>query len=219
MNRVTYKDIQKNVLNRINAKEWGPGNLIPNEEILAHQLGCSRATVNRALRELAQAGVIDRKRKGGTRVSISPIRKALFDIPIIRKEVENKGNSYSFEVLSSKKSILNKTDGLTMETIHRSNGSPYVFEQRWVNLKIASGLAKLDLNSISINEWLVTNIPISTGTISFSAEHASEKERTLFNTHSNNALLIINRQTFITRELVTKVRLSYPPGHKIETTI
>jgi GntR family histidine utilization transcriptional repressor len=99
MNRVTYKDIQKNVLNRINAKEWGPGNLIPNEEILAHQLGCSRATVNRALRELAQAGVIDRKRKGGTRVSISPIRKALFDIPIIRKEVENKGNSYSFEIL------------------------------------------------------------------------------------------------------------------------
>ena len=47
MNRVTYKDIQKNVLNRINAKEWGPGNLIPNEEILAHQLGCSRATVNK----------------------------------------------------------------------------------------------------------------------------------------------------------------------------
>ena len=106
-----------------------------------------------------------------------------------------------------------------METIHRSNGSPYVFEQRWVNLKIASGLAKLDLNSISINEWLVTNIPISTGTISFSAEHASEKERTLFNTHLNNALLIINRQTFISRELVTKVRLSYPSGHKIETTI
>jgi GntR family histidine utilization transcriptional repressor len=219
MSRVTYQDIQKNVLNRINMKEWEPGDLIPNEEILATQLGCARATVNRALRELAQAGVIDRKRKGGTRVSISPIRKALFDIPIIRKEVENKGYIYSFKILSTKKSILNKIDGLSVETVHKSNGVPYAFEQRWVNLKIAPGIIKLDLNSISINEWLVTNIPISTGTISFSSSHASEKERTLFDTHSNNALLIMNRETFITQELVTKVRLSYPPGHKIETTI
>ena len=219
MTRVTYKDIQKDVLNRINAKEWEPGDLIPNEEILANQLGCARATVNRALRELAQAGVIDRKRKGGTRVSISPIRKALFDIPIIRKEVENKGNIYTFEILSSKKSILNKTNGLSVETIHKSNGLPYVFEQRWVNLKIASGLSKLDLNSISINEWLVANIPISTGTISFSAEHASKIEHRLFSTHSNRALLIVNRKTFITQELITKVRFSYPPGHKIKTTI
>ena len=29
MNRVTYKNIQKDVLNRINTKEWEPGDLIP----------------------------------------------------------------------------------------------------------------------------------------------------------------------------------------------
>ena len=107
MNRVTYQDIQRDVLDRIKSREWEPGDLIPNEETLADTLGCARATVNRALRELAQAGIIDRKRKGGTRVSISPIRKALFDIPIIRKEIENKGNKYSFEILSEKKTRLN----------------------------------------------------------------------------------------------------------------
>ena len=106
MNRVTYQDIQRDVLDRIKSREWEPGDLIPNEETLADTLGCARATVNRALRELAQAGIIDRKRKGGTRVSISPIRKALFDIPIIRKEIENKGNKYSFEILSEKKNTL-----------------------------------------------------------------------------------------------------------------
>ena len=96
MNRVTYQDIQRDVLDRIKSREWEPGDLIPNEETLADTLGCARATVNRALRELAQAGIIDRKRKGGTRVSISPIRKALFDIPIIRKEIEYKGYKYFF---------------------------------------------------------------------------------------------------------------------------
>ena len=219
MNRVTYQDIQRDVLDRIKSREWEPGDLIPNEETLADTLGCARATVNRALRELAQAGIIDRKRKGGTRVSISPIRKALFDIPIIRKEIENKGNKYSFEILSEKKTRLNKIDGLSVETIHKSNDVPYAFEQRWVSLKIASGLKKLDLKTISINEWLVANIPISTGTISFCAESASEKERKLFNISSNNALLIVNRETFSTEDLVTKVRLSYPPGHKIKTIL
>ncbi len=219
MNRVTYKNIQKDVLNRINTKEWEPGALIPNEEILAHQFGCARATVNRALRELALAGVIDRKRKGGTRVSISPIRKALFDIPIIRKEVENNGNLYSFTILSTKKRILNKIEGLAVETVHKSNETPYAFEQRWVSLKIAPGLRKLNLNSVSINEWLVANIPISKGTISFCSDTASERESSLFNTHLDNALLIVNRKTFINQELVTKVRLSYSPGHKIETAI
>lgn len=219
MNRVTYQDIQRNVLDRIKSKEWEPGDLIPNEKTLADSLGCARATVNRALRELAQAGVINRKRKGGTRISVSPTRKALFDIPIIRKEIENKGNQYSFKIVSKKKMRFNNTDGLSVETIHKSNHLPYAFEKRWVSLKIAVGLDKVDLDTISINEWLVTNIPISTGTISFCAETASEKENKLFNLKSNKALLIVNRETFITEDLVTKVRLSYPPAHKIKTKI
>jgi GntR family transcriptional regulator, histidine utilization repressor len=47
-------------------------------------LGCARATVNRALRDLAEAGLLERRRKGGTRVPLTPVRKATFEIAIIR---------------------------------------------------------------------------------------------------------------------------------------
>ena len=69
---------------------WKPGELIPNEADLAIEFGCARATVNRALRALAETGILDRRRKAGTRVALHPVRKVTLEIPIIRHEVEQK---------------------------------------------------------------------------------------------------------------------------------
>ncbi len=48
--------------------------VLPRDEDQAADLGCSRATVQRAMQELAAAGRIDRRRKGGTQVRQSPVR-------------------------------------------------------------------------------------------------------------------------------------------------
>ena len=61
---------------RIYTREWEPGQSIPNEADLAIELGCARFTVNRALRTLAEVGLIDLRRRGGTRVALHPVRKA-----------------------------------------------------------------------------------------------------------------------------------------------
>ena len=63
---------------------------MPGEVDLAEEFGCARATVNRAMRELADEGFIDRKRKAGTRIKSSPTRHAKFAIPLIRDEIEKK---------------------------------------------------------------------------------------------------------------------------------
>ncbi|MCY0152430.1 GntR family transcriptional regulator [Hoeflea alexandrii] len=55
--------MQAEVLRRINAREWKPGDFIPNESELSVEFGCARATVNRALRGLAESGLLDRRRK------------------------------------------------------------------------------------------------------------------------------------------------------------
>ena len=49
---------------------WKQGCLITVEAALAKEFGCARATVNRVLRELAQEGILERRRKAGTRVVI-----------------------------------------------------------------------------------------------------------------------------------------------------
>ena len=43
---------------RIYTREWQPGQSIPNEADLAVEFRCARVTVNRALRTLADAGLL-----------------------------------------------------------------------------------------------------------------------------------------------------------------
>lgn len=59
------------MLNRIRNGTWPEGGLIPTEAELAAEFGCARAT-NRALQALAQSGVLERRRKVGTRVVSHP---------------------------------------------------------------------------------------------------------------------------------------------------
>ena len=87
--RISYQDIKALALKRIRNKTWPPGSIMPGEVDLAEEFGCARATVNRAMRELADEGFIDRKRKAGTRIKSSPTRHAKFAIPLIRDEIEN----------------------------------------------------------------------------------------------------------------------------------
>ena len=96
----SWQAIQAEVLQRIRNRQWPPGELIPNEADLAEEFGCARATVNRALRELAEAGYLDRRRKAGTRVALNPVRKATLEIPVIHHEVEARGGVYGYALIS-----------------------------------------------------------------------------------------------------------------------
>jgi len=79
-----WQGVREEVLRRIHARVWAPGDLLPTETELAAEFGCARTTVNRALRTLAESGLLDRKRKAGTRVVRHPVRKATLSIPVIR---------------------------------------------------------------------------------------------------------------------------------------
>ncbi len=95
----SWKLVRDEVVRRINERVWQPGDLIPGEVELAVEFGCARATVNRALRELAEAGLVTRRRKAGTRVSVNPARKATVYIPVARLEVERRGSVYRHALL------------------------------------------------------------------------------------------------------------------------
>ncbi|WP_309664278.1 GntR family transcriptional regulator [Tabrizicola sp.] len=93
-----WESIRAEVLRRIRARDWLPGALIPGEAALAVEFGVARATVNRALRDLAEAGVVERRKRAGTRVAELPVRRARLDIPVIRQDVEARGLVHGFEV-------------------------------------------------------------------------------------------------------------------------
>src|SRR4029078_7313528 len=64
----TYKQIRLDIERRILTGEWAPGHRLPCEHQLMVRYGCSRMTVSKALSELAQADLIERRRRAGTRV-------------------------------------------------------------------------------------------------------------------------------------------------------
>jgi len=225
----TWKSLYIEVSRRIADGVWKPGELISGEVELAAEFGCARATVNRALRELAKEGFLDRRRKAGTRVALHPVRKATLDISITRIEVEQRGHAYSHVLLERKqkqapktiKKIMGKTQAkpLYLTTLHQADCNPFLYETRWVNTDVVSNVLDVDFSAISVNEWLVNNALLTTGEITFSAANASEAEAKILNIQKGTALFIVERTTWNGPHMITVVRLVYAPGFKMSTHI
>ena len=97
--KLGFQDVRREVIARIQSQVWPPNTLLPPEVDLAREFGCARATVNRALRELADEGLIDRKRKRGTIVNPSPARMAKFEIEVVRKTIESGNAEYRYSMV------------------------------------------------------------------------------------------------------------------------
>ena len=222
----TWQAIQAEVLRRIHAREWPPGHVIPNEVDLTAEFGCARATVNRALRALAEAGVLERRRKAGTRVALHPVSRATVDIPVIRQEIEGLGKDYGYAKLVSnvERSTVNSPiempgGSLHIAAVHTMNGTPYVHENRWISLETVPDAASQNFNEISANEWLIMNAPYTHGDIVFTATAAGEEVASALRTKPGAPIFVIDRTTWDGEDVVTTVRLSYAPGHQIHTRI
>ncbi|WP_226886874.1 UTRA domain-containing protein [Nisaea nitritireducens] len=226
----SWQGIQAEIKRRIANRVWRPGELIPGEMELAAEFGCARATVNRALQGLADSGLLERRRKAGTRVALDPVRKATLEIPITRIEVEAMGCAYRFDILERRRARLpagitemmaltEAPDALRIKGLHLADGAPFLYEDRWVNLQAVPAFAEADFSAISPNEWLVRNQPFTRGDIAFSAGNASEEEAECLATDVGVALFVIERVTWSAEIPITVVRLSYRPGYRMATTV
>ena len=225
-----WQAIRDDVLARIRAREWPPGAPIPHEADLAEAYGAARATVNRALRALAEAGWLDRRRKAGTRVALNPVRRATFDIPVIRLEVEGRGMTHAHRLLAMCERPATAAEAdrlalpagatvLALETLHLADDRPWAWECRIVWPKAAPGVREADLTAISVNEWLVRNAPFSHGSIAFSAVAAGREAAGRLGCAPGAALFAIDRTTWAGPDPITEVRLLFAPGHVLSSTI
>ncbi len=223
-----WEAIRAEVLARIRSRKWLPGQTIPSEAALAAEFGVARATVNRALSELARSGVVERRRKAGTRIVALPVRKASFDIPVIRAEVEARGESYGLRLLRLEitrppvpvAARLGFSGGqmVHLQTLHLASGRPFVFENRWLNRDLLPDPMP-DFAVISPNEWLVANLTYATGDIGFSAESAGLEEAAALAVPEGTAVFVTERCTWSPDAPITWVRLVHAPGYRLSTVL
>lgn len=226
----TWQSVQKEVLRRIHAREWKPGSLIPNEADLAGEFGCARTTVNRALRALAESGLLERRRKAGTRVALQPVAKATLEIAAIRHEVEERNQDYSYQLIAREVLVppvaisgAMKTDVgckmLNIRALHLADHHPYALENRWINTNAVPSALDQDFQNVSSNEWLLENVPFTNGNISFFAVSASGQAAEHLVCEEGSALLCFDRLTWDGHDTITKVCVTYSPGHLLTTSL
>jgi GntR family transcriptional regulator, histidine utilization repressor len=229
MARASFRDIRDEMERRIAAQVWRPGATIPSEEDLAREFGSARATVNRALQELARAGIVERKRKAGTRVALHPVREARFVIPLVRQEIEAEGSVYGYRLLrraferpaDTVREKLGLGAGIRMlhlNCLHLADGSPWQFEDRWINVDAVPAARTESFAEVGPNEWLVANAPFSRADFVFRAARASPQESAALGLTAGEAVFVAERETWIREAPVTFVRLVHPPGYALRTS-
>lgn len=227
---MSFRTIRDEMARRISERQWLPGALIPGEEVLAREFGAARATVNRALQELARAGLVERRRRAGTRVVLHPVREARFIIPLVRQEIEEKGAAYQYRLLSRKETtapeIVRARLGLGEEAsllnvrcLHLADRTPYQFEDRWINLGAVPMAWDADFGTISPNEWLVKNAPFTDAEFTFLAAAATAEEAPLLQLSEGAPVFVGERITWLREKPITLVRMVHPPTHRIVTRL
>lgn len=221
--------IAAEVRRRILDREWRQGDRIPDEADLAVEFGAARATVNKALQVLADEGLLDRRRRAGTRVAVNPVRKATLTIPIVRERIEGAGMAYSHRIIALRRSPLADAAARRMgvgagaamihvRAVHYGDASPFQYEDRWINPGALPGMDRVDFRHVNANEWLVRNAPYARAEVSFSAANAHARDARMLQTRPGQALLIVNRTTWNEGHPITTVRIACRPNHEISTS-
>ena len=224
----SYRDIKADVLRRITGGELAPGSLLPGETELAARYGCARATVNRAMRELAEEGLVERRRRAGTRVRRAPLRQARFRIPLVAAEIADRGAAYRYALverevaaapgwLRARLALERGAEVLRLLAMHFADGAPYQLEDRWISLTALPRAREEPFSEVGPNEWLVATAPFSDVEIALSAVPADARASGHLRCAAGEALFLVERSTWWRGRALTHVRLLHPPGHRMTT--
>lgn len=222
----TWQAIRAEVLSRIRSGEWPPGSLIPTEQALSVELGCARATVNRALRELADSGIIQRRRKVGTRVTATSSRRTTLSLPAIRDEIEALGASYSYQMTEC---VTCRPTGPAMQALqvdaddmlllvksrHMADALPHCCEAIWLNPRALSLPDPELFGTEPPQEWLARNLPVTQTRFSILAEGASGSCAVNLSIDTGTPVMAIERVNTLEALPVSFARQFYPPRHRL----
>jgi GntR family histidine utilization transcriptional repressor len=222
----TWQAIRADVLGRIRSGEWPPGELIPTEQELAIEMGCARATVNRALRELATSGIIHRRRKVGTRVASTSSRRTTLNLPVIRDEIENLGGTYSYIMCKyemapgidrAREALqVDVNDPLLMvKSRYLSDDDAYCCEVIWLNPKAIDLPEPTVFESEPPQEWLSRHLPVQQTGFSILAGEITAICASSLNLLEGTPVLTIERINSLDAVPVSFARQFYPPHHRL----
>nr|WP_246543938.1 histidine utilization repressor [Novosphingobium profundi] len=205
---------------RILSGELAPGARLPIEQELMVAYGCSRMTVNKALSALAQAGLIDRRKRAGTFVARPKVHSMVLDVPDLAAQVRGRGQSYRYVLLRRARrrpdperpaegALAGGGDLVEVDGLHEADGVPLAIERRLVSADAVPAYAEADFLHESPGSWLLQHVPWTEAENRISAVGASVSEADHLKVVPGTPCLCVERRTWRGAEGITNVRLLF----------
>lgn len=190
-----YLEIQNLLLQRIKNGDYQEGQLIPKEVDLAEQLNVSRPTVRHAIRNLVQAGYLERRKKRGTIVTQTKIKQQFTHvIESYNTEIQNNGLVAKTQVLnfSTEKASDEVAEALTIKPntevyklvrLRSADNKPVVFVVTYLPIAQLPDLQKIDFTHHSLySELAKAGLEITHVSRKIEVHPATEEEAQLLKT-------------------------------------
>lgn len=212
-----HRRIRAHIEQRILSGEWPPGHRIPFEHELMEEFGCARMTVNKAIAVLVDAGLVVRRRRGGSFVAQPRVHAPILAVPDIRAEVEARGRRYDLNLLARQIRDADATLSdemqlaqggmlLALECLHLADDRPFAVENRLISLVAAPDAAEVDFRMTPPGSWLLDAVPWTEAEHRIAAVNADARIAGLLDIAPHAACLSIERRTWRGAVHVTHVR-------------
>ncbi len=223
-----YERVKQMITAQIKSGVWAVHQRVPSESELVGQLGLSRMTINRALRELTAEGLLVRTQGVGTFVAEAKGQTALFEINNIADEIKARGHVHHSQVISLDEipatlevaSALGIREGFPIFhslLVHYENNIPVQIEDRYVHPKVAPDYLKQNFKIETPFVYLMQRSPVTEGKHVVESVLAEAKEAKLLAIKRTEPCLLIKRTTWSGKQAATFARLLYPGSrYKLE---
>jgi GntR family histidine utilization transcriptional repressor len=145
-----YLRVKKFVTEQISKGALKPGARVPSENELVRHFGLARMTVNRALRELASEGVLERVAGSGTFVAEQRVHAHPLEVHSIADEIRARGHEYrarvvTLESVAAPPEVAERCGvrpGTKLDhsiVVHYESAAPLQIEDRYVNPAVIPG--------------------------------------------------------------------------------
>jgi GntR family histidine utilization transcriptional repressor len=219
--RPAYEQVKDWIRQHIASGEWRPGDVVPSEATLMGRFAISRMTANRALRELATEGLVDRVQGSGTRVAQLHRISSQLVIRDLREEVAARGHVLSTRVLKvgPEKAAPALAESLGLRNgarvfhsvmVHLENGVPIQYEDRYVNPQAAPAYLETDFTQVSPTLHLLQNAPLTEASYSIEACLPTAQEARALHIKTSEPCLVMMRRTVSGANVASVARQLYP---------
>ena len=230
-----YQRIKNAILDNIHSGKWQAGNAISTEMALAEEFGVSRMTVNRALKELSEERVLERRQGSGTFVAQQQFNHTFVEVRNIAQDLKSANRDYQAHVVSKRAITASMLDDemrgkfdldtavvssdsedtriseiavlYEVKIVHFADGQPIQFEERWVDAKKVPQFLEQDFSVVNTSDYLIAKSPLERGSYTIRAVAAPDEIANALQVAPQSPTLVLRRQTYSAGRVLTFVKI------------